>query len=137
MDVRELNEEQLDELKWTYFYDMESWEYEYPWDIPDDVIFNHYAGIDFVDDDFSCTAKNSWTIVDITEIYYDSKNIQHTINRKEIIYDNDYEGLTYNNHYDNIKEVNLVGANSIMVRDDKIISISGYTPDRGLYQDFY
>lgn len=137
MDVRELNEEQLDELKWTYFYDMESWEYEYPWDIPDDVIFNHYDGIDFVDDDFSCTCKPKWIIVDVTEIYYDSKNIQHTINRKEMIYDNEYEGLTYNNHYDNIKEVDFIGANNIIVCENKIVSVNGYTPDRGLYHDFY
>lgn len=65
MDVRELNEEQLDELKVSYFY---SDEYDesivngaglpclFPCDIPDAVIFEKFAGIYFVPDDFSCTA---------------------------------------------------------------------------------
>ena len=67
--VYELSREQLDELKSNYFW---SDEYEpcfYPhWqtgelvpvifsgDIPDEVIFEKYGGISFVNDDFGCTA---------------------------------------------------------------------------------
>ena len=61
MNVRELNEIQLDELKATYFY---SNEYDYsivneaglpvlfPCDIPNKIIFEKFDGIEFVNDDF-------------------------------------------------------------------------------------
>ena len=61
--VKELNRDELDELKWNYFY---SDDYDsnitnadglpvlFPGDIPDKVIFAVYAGISFVDEDFSC-----------------------------------------------------------------------------------
>ena len=58
MTVYDLNDEQMDELKMSYFYsddvdeeiigDIEFW-----WDIPDDVIYDHYGGICFVEEDFS------------------------------------------------------------------------------------
>jgi hypothetical protein len=59
--VYELNTDQLDELKTSYFY---SDEYDpnitnnaglpvlFPGDIPNDVIFNIYKRISFADDDF-------------------------------------------------------------------------------------
>ena len=62
MTARELNQEQLDELKWTYFY---SDDYDpkivgedglpilFAADIPNEVIFAVYSGIDFVPEDFS------------------------------------------------------------------------------------
>ena len=65
MDVRELSRDQLDELKYNYYY---SDDYDpkivmenglpplFPSDIPDWVIFALYRGIEFVNDDFSCTA---------------------------------------------------------------------------------
>ena len=61
MDVTELNEEQLDELRWAYYYELvDSGEDEEigcncPDDIEDEILFEHYAGINFVNDDFACT----------------------------------------------------------------------------------
>ncbi len=52
MNVRELNQDQLNELKWTYLYDTPN-AYEYACQIPDAVIFEHYAHISFVEEDFS------------------------------------------------------------------------------------
>ena len=66
MTVRELNQEQLDELKWNYYY---SDYYDekiinenglpilFAGDIPDKIIFAVYAGIDFVPEDFSCNKE--------------------------------------------------------------------------------
>lgn len=60
MDVRELNRQQLDELKqWYVCETVDSPSYGELADavgIPDDVVFEHYAGVDFVMDDFWCTA---------------------------------------------------------------------------------
>jgi hypothetical protein len=65
MTVKELNRDQIDELKWDYFY---SDEYDetittaaglpvlFAGDIPDGVIFAVYAEIHFVKDDFACSA---------------------------------------------------------------------------------
>lgn len=68
--VYELNRDQLDELKWNYFYSddykpclCKHWHTDelvpvlFPWEIPDEVIFEQFSGISFVDDDFSCTAN--------------------------------------------------------------------------------
>lgn len=64
MTVRELNREQLDELKWAYYY---SDDYDpkivgenglpilFAADIPDKIIFAVYEGIIFVLDDFWCS----------------------------------------------------------------------------------
>lgn len=60
MNVTELSRDQLEELKETFFY--ENWDkpvtlnYTYPAEIPDEIIFEHYSGINFVNDDFFCTA---------------------------------------------------------------------------------
>ena len=59
MSVYELTRNQLDELKTAYFYqdevqDILSENIVYPEQIPDDIIFNHYDGIEFVDEDFFC-----------------------------------------------------------------------------------
>lgn len=66
MDVTELTRDQLDELKEAYFWGEDTAhipKYDYlgrpalfAGDVPDAVIFEHYAGIAFVNDDFSCTA---------------------------------------------------------------------------------
>lgn len=59
--VYDLSREELDELKTSYYDQL-----QYTDDantflcydaIPDDVIFNHYAGISFTDDDFFCNQK--------------------------------------------------------------------------------
>lgn len=55
MDVTELKQNQIDELKSTYLYDVEN-DYTCAGEILNEVIFNHYSGINFVDDDFGCTA---------------------------------------------------------------------------------
>jgi hypothetical protein len=51
--VHELNENELEELKWTYFYDVEN-DFEYAYEIPNEVIFEHFSHISFVEEDFSC-----------------------------------------------------------------------------------
>jgi hypothetical protein len=62
MTVKELNEDQLSALKWHYFYSDDFDEKNirtsaglpvlFAGDIPNNIIFSVYAGIDFVDDDF-------------------------------------------------------------------------------------
>lgn len=51
MDVRELNKDQLEELRECYFWGTDN-DYIFPHEVPDNVIFEHYGGIVFVDDDF-------------------------------------------------------------------------------------
>lgn len=64
MSVYDLTREQLDELKEAYFWSDETQdsipEYvTFPADIPDDIIFQHYDGFNFVDDDFFCSFLES------------------------------------------------------------------------------
>ena len=57
MYVQELNTAQLDFLRWSMFYEDGSDEVlqgiEMPDDITDEMVFNHYDGIYFVEDDFT------------------------------------------------------------------------------------
>lgn len=64
MDVRELDEGQISQLKWNLYYGDESIEIpldivdriedcDYPYMIPDDIVYELYDGIDFVEDDFA------------------------------------------------------------------------------------
>lgn len=64
MNVYELDEEQLSQLKWNLYYGDESIEvpldiidqiesYDYPDMIPDELVFQLYEGICFVEDDFA------------------------------------------------------------------------------------
>ena len=62
MTVRELSRDQLNELKQTYASQLAETGEEINYgelveaiEIPDDVIFNHYDGILFTDDDFFCS----------------------------------------------------------------------------------
>jgi NurA-like 5'-3' nuclease len=55
MDVTELSKKQLDELKFTYLYDVEN-NYSSVGKITNEVIFKYYSGIDFVKEDFACTS---------------------------------------------------------------------------------
>lgn len=63
MTVRDLNREQLNELKETYTTQLAETDQEVigyeglanATDILDDVIFNHYEGIIFSEDDFFCS----------------------------------------------------------------------------------
>ena len=57
MTVQDLSRVQLDELKQNYFWgedteDMVPEDITSPEEIPDEIIFEYYAGIHFVDDDF-------------------------------------------------------------------------------------
>lgn len=65
MYVRELNEGQISQLKWNLFY-VDKFFVEISWDmlnriencgypdmIPDDIVYELYDGIDFVEDDFA------------------------------------------------------------------------------------
>lgn len=66
MTVQELSREQLNELKWAYYY---SDDYDpkivgdnglpvlFAGDIPDRIIFEVYGGIHFVSEDFSCSKE--------------------------------------------------------------------------------
>lgn len=62
-DVRELNKDELDELRETYYWQLvdtgEDEGIDGPEDIPDDVLFDHYAGISFVEEDFFCNIKEA------------------------------------------------------------------------------
>lgn len=58
--VYDLNEEELNELRETYYYQLFECDedvledYDCASDIPNEVIYNHYDGICFVEDDFWC-----------------------------------------------------------------------------------
>jgi len=52
MYVQELNQDQIEQLKYAYLYD-ESNDYECHLDIPNEVIFDYYSDVYFVEDDFS------------------------------------------------------------------------------------
>ena len=62
MTVRELTQEQLDELKAAYVTDQAVKRGEFPsyselamsTEVPNDIIFDYYDGIHFVEDDFFC-----------------------------------------------------------------------------------
>ena len=64
LTVHDLTPDQLDELKHNFFWGDESGPLFnslglpvlFPGDIPDSVIFDHYAGYMFSNDDFCCTA---------------------------------------------------------------------------------
>ena len=56
MDVKNLSQDQLDELKSAYLYTVEN-AYFNSLEIPNDVIYQHFDDINFVDDDFCCTAN--------------------------------------------------------------------------------
>lgn len=57
MYVQELNAAQLDCLRWAMFYEDRSdeilQEIETPFDISNEMVFSHYDGIHFVEDDFA------------------------------------------------------------------------------------
>lgn len=55
MSVTELNKNQLEELKSAYFYKVKN-NYEYIHDISNEVVYVHFDGICFTEDDFCCTA---------------------------------------------------------------------------------
>lgn len=58
--VYDLDEAEISELKEAYFYQLEESdddnEFMLPEEIPDSVIFEHYSGFFFTEDDFFCNA---------------------------------------------------------------------------------
>jgi|LakMenE18May11ns_1017448.scaffolds.fasta_scaffold9574201_2 hypothetical protein len=59
-NVQELNRNELDQLKWNYFYDEvidHKYQYDYPHEISDEVIFAHYEHVSFVEEDFFCNVN--------------------------------------------------------------------------------
>lgn len=64
-NVYELSREQIEELKFAYFYQLLETDPEVLegidnfLGIPDDVIYEHYEGIGFVDEDFFCTCDDN------------------------------------------------------------------------------
>lgn len=66
MTVRELNRDQIDELKGAFFWSDDPETQEYldhagiidPEEIPDSVIFDYFGHVHFVPDDFAGTAWN-------------------------------------------------------------------------------
>lgn len=62
-DVFDLSKDELDELRETYYWQLvdtgEDEGIDGPEDIPDDVLFDHYAGISFVEEDFFCNIKEA------------------------------------------------------------------------------
>ena len=52
MTVHELNQDQIEQLKFAYLYD-EPNDFESHLDIPNEVVINHYSDVYFVEDDFN------------------------------------------------------------------------------------
>lgn len=61
MNVRELNQNQLNELKVRYIFEHDpnpSWgDVEFAKNVPNEVIFKEYDGIYFVEEDFFCSEE--------------------------------------------------------------------------------
>lgn len=60
--VHELTAQELEELRDTYFAQLqdtgEEEEINSPHEIPMDIIYNHYEGVMFTEDDFFCNVKD-------------------------------------------------------------------------------
>lgn len=55
MKVQELNQNELEELRSNYFYDENiNHFYRNVQDVPNEVLFEHYGSISFVEEDFFC-----------------------------------------------------------------------------------
>lgn len=61
--VQDLSRDELNELKSNFFYqdetqDINEGTFSTPEDIPDKIIFEHYDGVCFVEEDFFCNIKD-------------------------------------------------------------------------------
>lgn len=61
--VQDLSRDELNELKSSFFYqdetqDVNEGTFSTPEDIPDKIIFEHYDGVCFVEEDFFCNIKD-------------------------------------------------------------------------------
>lgn len=57
--VYELNKDELNELRDAMFWGVDNSFLEenninYPWEITNEMLYNHFGGISFVDEDFMC-----------------------------------------------------------------------------------
>lgn len=61
MTTYELSEQELDELREALYWDLvnkdEDGDFYAPFQIEDEILHSHYAGVDFVKDDFWCNQK--------------------------------------------------------------------------------
>ena len=70
MNVSELNKDQLEELRESYFYQLLEMdedvlgEIDFPQKIPISNVLNHYEGVYFVEEDFSCSAIENIYIIE-------------------------------------------------------------------------
>lgn len=81
MNVKELNQNQLTELKQDYFYnhlteDARSDLYCCYWEISNDIIYDFYYGVEFVNDDFFCSVDD----YEPTAEYDSPENIEKCLN---------------------------------------------------------
>lgn len=61
--VQDLSRDEFNELKSSFFYqdetqDINEGTFSTPEDIPDKIIFEHYDGVCFVEEDFFCNIKD-------------------------------------------------------------------------------
>ena len=61
--VQDLSRDELNELKSSFFYQDETQSinkgtFSTPEEIPDEIIFEHYDGVCFVEEDFFCNIKD-------------------------------------------------------------------------------
>ena len=61
--IQDLSRDELNELKSSFFYqdetqDINEGTFSTPEDIPDKIIFEHYDGVCFVEEDFFCNIKD-------------------------------------------------------------------------------
>ena len=61
--VQDLSRDELNELKSSFFYQDETQSinegtFSTPEEIPDEIIFEHYDGVRFVEEDFFCNIKD-------------------------------------------------------------------------------
>jgi hypothetical protein len=80
MTVKELSPAQLDELKQAAYHAELCGQYVFYDDIPDEVIFERYDGIEFTRDNFSCSREIDMIFEKGMKEFH--KNLKQTIRRK-------------------------------------------------------
>ena len=76
--VHELNQNELEELRESYFYQLEDLgeeDFESPHDIPMGNVISHYEGISFVEDDFFCNQPEEPTTYTRDEVITITNNM--------------------------------------------------------------
>ena len=52
MSIEQLNNDQLEQLRHNYFYEVENHNFNAPYEVTNEVLFKFFGGISFVEDDF-------------------------------------------------------------------------------------